>query len=70
MRINKYWAIFKIQVINSLAYPGAVIWRSLAICLFLWVFTFLWRVAYSNAGTDTLVGLPISCSVCDTKSHE
>jgi len=59
MRIKKYWAIFKIQVINSLAYPGAVVWRSLMICLFLWVFTFLWRVAYSNAGTDTLVGLTL-----------
>lgn len=57
--MKKYWAIFKTQVFNSLAYPGEIIWRSLAILIFLWVFTFLWRVAYSNAETDTLVGLTL-----------
>jgi len=57
--MSKYWAIFKTQVVNSLAYPGEILWRSLAILIFLWVFTFLWRVAYDNAATDTLVGLTL-----------
>ena len=57
--MKKYWAIFKTQVTNSLAYPGEILWRSLAILIFLWVFTFLWRVAYANANTDTLVGLTL-----------
>jgi ABC-2 type transport system permease protein len=57
--MKKYWAIFRAQVINSLAYPGEILWRSLAILIFLWVFTFLWRVAYTNANTDTLVGLTL-----------
>jgi len=57
--MKKYASIFKTQVINSLAYPGEILWRSLAILIFLWVFTFLWRVAYANADTDTLVGLTL-----------
>jgi len=58
--INKYWAIFKIQVVNSLAYPAEFVWRSLAILLFLWVFTFLWRVAFANAETTEIAGLTLA----------
>jgi ABC-2 type transport system permease protein len=57
--MKKYWAIFKTQVVNSLAYPGEIIWRSLVILIFLWVFTFLWRVAYENAGATTIAGLTL-----------
>jgi ABC-2 type transport system permease protein len=57
--MRKYCAIFKTQVVNSLAYPGEILWRSLAILIFLWVFTFLWRVAYANANTETLAGLSL-----------
>jgi ABC-2 type transport system permease protein len=55
--MKKYWALFTTQVLNTLAYPGEIIWRSLAILLFLWVFTFLWRVAYSNTDQQILAGL-------------
>ena len=58
--MSKYWSIFKTQVVNSLAYPAEILWRSLAILIFLWVFTFLWRVAYANAATTTLAGLTLS----------
>jgi ABC-2 type transport system permease protein len=57
--MKKYWAIFQTQVINSLAYPGEILWRSLAILIFLWVFTFLWRVAFDNTGSSTLAGLTL-----------
>jgi ABC-2 type transport system permease protein len=57
--MRKYWAIFKTQLVNSLAYPGEIIWRSLAIIIFLWVFTYLWQVAYSKAGTSTIAGLTL-----------
>ncbi len=64
MRISriflKYWAIFKIQVVNSLAYPAEFVWRSMAILLFLWVFTYLWRVAYGNSGAAELAGLTLA----------
>jgi len=56
--MRKYWAIFKTEVVNSLVYPGEIIWRSLAILLFLWVFTYLWRVAFSDS--ESLVGLTMS----------
>ena len=57
--MKKYWAIFKTQVINSLAYPGELIWRSLAILLFLWVFTYLWRVAYADDPSSSMAGLTL-----------
>jgi ABC-2 type transport system permease protein len=57
---QKYWAIFKIQVVNSLAYPAEFVWRSMAILLFLWVFTYLWRVAYGNSGTTEMAGLTLA----------
>jgi ABC-2 type transport system permease protein len=58
--MKKYWAIFKTQVVNSLAYPGEIVWRSLAILLFLWVFTYLWRVAFGNSASKALAGLTLS----------
>ncbi|RLD04881.1 MAG: hypothetical protein DRI56_10455 [Chloroflexota bacterium] len=57
--MKKYWAIFKTQVINSLAYPTEIMWRSMAILIFLWVFTFLWRVAFDNSSTTILAGLTL-----------
>jgi ABC-2 type transport system permease protein len=57
--IRKYWAILQVQLVNSLAYPGELIWRSLAIVLFQWVFAQLWRVTFATAGTATLGGLSL-----------
>src|SRR5512147_961864 len=34
---KKYWAIFQITLINSLAYPGELIGRSLMIIPFMWI---------------------------------
>jgi ABC-2 type transport system permease protein len=57
---SKYWTIFKIQLQNNLAYPAELFWRSLAILLFLWVFTQLWRVAYGTTPTGELAGLTLN----------
>jgi ABC-2 type transport system permease protein len=57
--LNKYWAIFKIQIVNGLAYPAELVWRSLMIVLFMWIFAQLWRVTYSAAGTATIGGLTL-----------
>ena len=46
---GKYWAIFRTQLANSLAYPLDLLSRSLTIVLFLWIFTQLWRVTYAAA---------------------
>ena len=44
--LKKYWAIFQITLINSLAYPGELIGRSLMIVPFMWIFYQLWKVTW------------------------
>jgi ABC-2 type transport system permease protein len=55
----KYWSIFQITLINSLAYPGELIGRSLMIVPFMWIFYQLWKVTYSAAGADVISGLTL-----------
>jgi len=57
--IRKYWAIFQITLINSLAYPGELIGRSLMIIPFMWIFYQLWNVTFSASGTDTINGMTL-----------
>ena len=57
---KKYWAIFQITLINSLAYPGELIGRSLMIVPFMWIFYQLWKVTYAASGTDVINGLTLS----------
>jgi ABC-2 type transport system permease protein len=57
--IRKYWAIFQITLINSLAYPGELIGRSLMIVPFMWIFYQLWKVTFSAAGTESINGMTL-----------
>ncbi len=57
--LSKYWYIFQIQVLNSLAYPGELIGRSLMIIPFMWIFAQLWKVTYAAAGTGEINGLTL-----------
>src|SRR5574342_1084657 len=56
---KKYWAIFQITLINSLAYPGELIGRSLMIIPFMWIFYQLWKVTYAASGSDVINGLTL-----------
>lgn len=56
---KKYWAIFQITLINSLAYPGELIGRSLLIVPFMWIFYQLWKVTFAAAGTDAINGMTL-----------
>jgi len=56
---KKYWAIFQITLVNSFAYPGELIGRSLMIIPFMWIFYQLWKVTYAAAGTDVINGLSL-----------
>ena len=58
-RFKKYWAIFQITLINSLAYPGELIGRSLMIVPFMWIFFQLWKVTFAAAGTDVINGMTL-----------
>ena len=57
--MKKYWAIFTTTLINSLAYPGELIGRSLIILPFMWIFYQLWRVTFAASGMETINGLTL-----------
>jgi ABC-2 type transport system permease protein len=57
--ITKYWAIFQTTLVNSLAYPGELVGRSLMILPFMWIFYQLWRVTFSASGTYIINGLSL-----------
>src|SRR4030095_11003432 len=57
--IAKYWFIFQTTLVNSLAYPGELIGRSLMIIPFMWIFFQLWKVTFSAAGADVISGLTL-----------
>jgi len=54
---RKYWAIFQITLLNSLAYPGELIGRSLMIIPFMWVFYQLWKITFAASGSSVINGL-------------
>ncbi|MBN2386254.1 MAG: ABC-2 family transporter protein [Anaerolineales bacterium] len=56
-KFTKYWAIFKIQLINSLAYPAELFWRSIIVVLFLWVFAQLWKLPFAGTESGVIAGL-------------
>lgn len=55
----KYWAIFRTTVVNSLAYPGELVGRSLLMIPFMWIFYQLWNVTFRAAGTESINGLTL-----------
>ena len=57
--IRKYWAIFQTTLVNSLAYPGELIGRSLMILPFMWIFYQLWNVTFAASGSNTINGLTL-----------
>ena len=57
--LRKYSAIFKTTLINSLAYPGELVGRSLMILPFMWIFYQLWHVTFTATGTESINGLSL-----------
>jgi ABC-2 type transport system permease protein len=57
--MKKYFAIFKINLINSLAYPAELATRSGMILVFMVVFFQLWNVTYAASGSKVLNGLTL-----------
>lgn len=58
--MKKYLSILSMQIINSLAYPGDFVGRSVSIATFIFVFAGLWGTTYTLAGTDTINGLTVN----------
>ena len=59
----KYWAIFKTQILNRLAYLGDLLPGSITIILFMWIFLQLWRATYSSTGQTSISGLTLSATM-------
>ena len=57
--MRKYAAIFRIQLLNSLAYPLEFLGRSVMVVMFLWIFFQLWRTVYAVNGSARLEGLSL-----------
>ena len=57
--MKKYWELFKVQVVNSLAYPGELIGRSLIIIPFMWIFYQLWSVTFQAANATEINGMTL-----------
>ncbi len=55
--MKKYWAILSTQVINSLAYPGDFLGRSVSIVVFMLIFAGLWSATFAAQKTDVINGL-------------
>jgi ABC-2 type transport system permease protein len=55
----KYTAIFRTQLLDSLAYPADLFSRSISMGLFMWIFLNLWRVTYDAMGSSEIAGLSL-----------
>jgi len=60
---EKYWAIFKTQLVSGFAYPLDLFSRGLSIAIFMWVFLHLWRATFASAGADRIGGLTLSDTI-------
>lgn len=56
---TKYFAIFKAQLSDRLAYPLDLATQSLTIILFMWIFLQLWKATYSSTGQQVIAGLTL-----------
>ena len=52
--MKKYLAIFKINLLNNLAYPAELVTRCLMIVLFMWIFFQLWRITFAASAVEDL----------------
>lgn len=59
MNFRKYLAIARINLQNSLAYSGEMVYRSFFMVVILYVFIQLWKTTYRQLGTATISGLTL-----------
>jgi ABC-2 type transport system permease protein len=59
-KIAIYIAIFRTQLINSMAYPADLFSRSFMMIIFMWVFFQLWQVTYAAGGQTAIAGLTLA----------
>jgi ABC-2 type transport system permease protein len=57
--MKKYLAIFQINLLNSIAYPGELLARSGMILIFMWIFFQLWQVVFASSESPVINGLTL-----------
>jgi ABC-2 type transport system permease protein len=55
--MKKYLSIFSMQIINSIAYPGDFLGRSISIATFIFIFAGLWKATFAISNTSLINGL-------------
>jgi len=61
--MQKYLAIFRVTLLNSLAYPAELLGRSLMILPFMWIFHQLWQVTFAASGQESINGLTVASTL-------
>ena len=61
--LAKYLAVFRINLLQQLAYSGEALARSVSMALFMVVFTALWGTAYAVSGRSELAGFTLSAII-------
>ncbi|MBI3733559.1 MAG: hypothetical protein HY259_08905, partial [Chloroflexi bacterium] len=56
LSLTKYFAVFRINLLQQLAYSGEAVARSISMALFMVVFSALWSTAYAVSGRTELAG--------------
>lgn len=56
---DKYLAVLRTQLLNSIAYPLDLATRSITIVFFVWIFGHLWEATYSAMGQTVIAGLSV-----------
>ena len=60
LAVSKYVAVFRINLLQQLAYSGESLARSLGMVLFMVVFSSLWSTAFTVSGRGALSGFTLS----------
>ena len=59
-RVRKYAAVFRVSLLNQLAYTGEVWLRTLFLLLIMFIFSSLWHTTYGEMGRVTIGGFTLT----------
>ncbi len=58
--LRKYTTVFHVSIANNLAYMGEVVFRTIFLVVFVYVFLQLWTATFAAKGIHSLSGFRIS----------
>ncbi len=57
---NRYAALFRMPLAENLAYFGNFASATLAMVMFMWIFSMLWQAVYTSQGVDRIAGMTLN----------